>query len=245
MRQPHDNWAAMFRELAAFKKRHGHCNAPADWPQNPALGRWIPAQRYKKSVNALPADRVRQLDDLGFVWSTTACAWEEMFQTLVQFRKKHKHCNVPTGWPEDTQLARWVQRQRRLKKLGKLPSERAVRLEKIGFAWAIYETQDQVDAAPQPKTRKRRPAPEQRLYRYGHDRYVQHDGAGQMPVELQHYMARHGGEMPPYFSLPMGTTVFRLPDVPREPKIRWNGKGSLPAAVLQYVIRNEVLPPQE
>ena len=40
------NWDRKFAELGAYKKRFGHCDVPARWSGNRALGSWIDHQRW-------------------------------------------------------------------------------------------------------------------------------------------------------------------------------------------------------
>jgi hypothetical protein len=69
-------WLERFRELVAFKKRHGHCMVPTSYAENLKLGTWIHHQRrqYKKHKEGkschITEERIRALDKLGFVWST-------------------------------------------------------------------------------------------------------------------------------------------------------------------------------
>ena len=68
---PHDaKWERRFQELTAFKKRQGHCNVPAAYPENPQLGRWLTVQRHLKRRGALEADRAARLKALaGANWA--------------------------------------------------------------------------------------------------------------------------------------------------------------------------------
>jgi Helicase associated domain len=62
---PHDaKWERRFQELVAFKKRRGHCNIPAVYPENPQLGRWLTVQRHLERRGALEADRAARLKAL-------------------------------------------------------------------------------------------------------------------------------------------------------------------------------------
>ena len=239
----------MFRQLAAFRKKHGHCNVPANCTENLPLGRWVAQQRYKKNVNCLPDVRVEALDSLGFIWSVSGKSWDRMLQLLAEFRKKNGHSHVPTKWSKNPQLADWVQRQRLQKRTGRLSAEREARLTSLGFVWAVYKAElgsDAVEVVPERKAAALPPRPpDERLYHLGNGRYVQYSGKGKPPPELEEYSARHKRELPPYFSLSAGHTVFRLVDLPKLPRIRWNGKSALPKQVLEYVIRNGVLPPHD
>jgi len=65
---PQRPWQEWFKDLAAFKRRFGHCNVPYRWPENRALGHWVTNQRnIFKSMRGSP--RKRRLDQLGFCWN--------------------------------------------------------------------------------------------------------------------------------------------------------------------------------
>jgi hypothetical protein len=94
--------------------------------------------------------------------------WEESFQRLVAFHKKHGHCNIPYRCDEDPFLGRWVSLQRsiykgeasretasaggggesdaqqpggeRPSKSSATQSERVRRLNELGFEWSPQET---------------------------------------------------------------------------------------------------------
>lgn len=59
-------------------------------------------------LSAMTNDRVKALEEIGFVWDSHAAAWQERLQELKKFRRVHKHCNVPTNYSENVALARWV-----------------------------------------------------------------------------------------------------------------------------------------
>lgn len=60
------NWEQRFSELGSFWEKHGHCDVPRRWPDNPGLRGWVLRQRYRK--HTLRADRIRKLDGLNFRW---------------------------------------------------------------------------------------------------------------------------------------------------------------------------------
>ena len=65
-------WQRMLERLVEFKKDHGHCNVPQKGGQNKRLGKWVNTQRTHFKRGKLIPDRVRQLDEVGFVWNTKA-----------------------------------------------------------------------------------------------------------------------------------------------------------------------------
>jgi Helicase associated domain len=76
-----ESWNQRFQELRQFKLEHGHCLVPSRYDKNPELGIWVGTQRsqYRLYVRAAETgqvantnmndDRVRELEDLGFVWA--------------------------------------------------------------------------------------------------------------------------------------------------------------------------------
>ena len=59
----------MLAELEIFKREHGHCNVPVQWPTNPALGLWVQFQRQEHHKGQLDHHRVKRLEALGFSWN--------------------------------------------------------------------------------------------------------------------------------------------------------------------------------
>ena len=68
-------------------------------------------------------------------------AWSRRFTELQHYRQQHGHCNVPTLFPENKSLGRWVSEQRanyNKQKKGlksSMTPERQLALESIGFQW--------------------------------------------------------------------------------------------------------------
>ena len=128
-------WDAMFSELQAFKKTHGHCKVPQRWSENPKLWGWVNNQRTFKLTDRLTAERIQRLEDLGFEWRPQSSTWDRMFAELRAFKETHGHCNVPGRWPENPKLGHWVTNQRSFKLTDRLTAERIQRLEDLGFEW--------------------------------------------------------------------------------------------------------------
>lgn len=91
-------------------------------------------------------DRVLALNALGFVWNAHEAGWEERFHELLKFKAEKGHCNVPSLYKENQQLATWVKCARRQYKLllaGKksnMTLERISRLNQLGFTWELRPT---------------------------------------------------------------------------------------------------------
>lgn len=123
-----------FAKLVAYKQRFGDCNVPHEWGEDRRLAKWVQHQREYKKQGGLNADRIQQLDMMGFIWEPTEALWEEMFARLVAFSERIGHCNVPRTH-EDEALSNWIGTQRVWKKRNKMPVDRIDRLNNIGFVW--------------------------------------------------------------------------------------------------------------
>ena len=86
------------------------------------LGAWVKRQQVQYTLYSrgdgtksdLTEERVRSLNDLGFIWSRRTNTWNENFQRLVSFRQKHCSCHIPDDSkdPELVTLHKWVADQR-------------------------------------------------------------------------------------------------------------------------------------
>jgi hypothetical protein len=140
-----DLWDKRYQELVEFRNQHGHCEVPASFPGNPALGFWVANQRQLKKKGTLSEPRFHLLDQLGFRWVMRGMRhaaeraprrdWEEMYQSLVAVHAQFGHSNVPYAWEDDGALGRWVQRQRDARKTGQLTDDQVSRLNALGFEW--------------------------------------------------------------------------------------------------------------
>ncbi len=63
-------WKERFKELVAYKERCGDCNVPHRWSENTKLGTWVANQRSAKKSGRPSRDRVRRLEQIGFIWHT-------------------------------------------------------------------------------------------------------------------------------------------------------------------------------
>jgi len=141
-------WEEGFSALRTFKRQHGHCLVPRWHMQGKyKLGQWVAVQRYRKAN--LSSERMRRLDDIGFVWSWRDLLWEKNFAALKAFKDRYGHCVVPVKYVGNGKykLDFWATTRRRKYKLGlwvttqrrkrrRMSKERRQRLEAIGFVWA-------------------------------------------------------------------------------------------------------------
>ena len=161
--QDEADFQARLAELTAYKLEHGDLLVPNKYPTNMKLSAWVKHQKaqYKlfkegnESESQLTADRVEQLENIGFLWPLPTKLdkkWSYRLQELAKFKEEHGHCRVPDKFPVNPQLATWVSTQRvqfRLFKEGKKASmitpARIEALAKIGFDWGREGCSDLVD----------------------------------------------------------------------------------------------------
>lgn len=66
-----DRWTERYNQLVEFKQKHGHCRVPHGYPANKKLSWWVMnqrAERKKGEKGWLSQDRIRMLDNVGFIW---------------------------------------------------------------------------------------------------------------------------------------------------------------------------------
>ncbi|HEY5234430.1 MAG TPA: Helicase associated domain protein, partial [Verrucomicrobiae bacterium] len=147
----YSSWDMWFGKLKAFKERFGHCNVETDWEEDPALAGWVSAQRTRRNKGSLYPERIRLLDELGFVWDFQTQkgqkTWMKWYRELEAYASEHGNPHVTRSYA-NTKLASWVwiQRQRRkgtYKPNGKdfdvMTAEQIGLLDKLSFRWDAHE----------------------------------------------------------------------------------------------------------
>eukprot|EP00547_Thalassionema_nitzschioides_P003640 CAMPEP_0194213094 /NCGR_PEP_ID=MMETSP0156-20130528/13438_1 /TAXON_ID=33649 /ORGANISM="Thalassionema nitzschioides, Strain L26-B" /LENGTH=217 /DNA_ID=CAMNT_0038941057 /DNA_START=1 /DNA_END=651 /DNA_ORIENTATION=+ len=108
-----DQWHSSFRKLILFRQSHTHCLVPCVYDEDPALARWVKRQRYQYYLlvngkkSSMKKVRIKMLNDIGFIWDAQEALWQERFRELLNFKKSHGHCAVPTIFAPHQQLATW------------------------------------------------------------------------------------------------------------------------------------------
>ena len=123
-------WERMLRALVRFKRRHGHCSVPRDWPSVRGLGLWVWRQRVCRRTGRLARGRIRQLEALRFEWSggvgrdrVRERAWDLRLQELENHLRAHGR--LPSRAGRHHSLARWTSRQRDALRAGALSPRRS------------------------------------------------------------------------------------------------------------------------
>ncbi len=136
-------WDERFAELCAYKERFGHTLVPVKWKENPLLGGWVSAQRYKGNQGKLNKEYEGRLNSIGFEWKAPnalppAKDLNERIAALLAHKAEHGHLAVSqldTNYPG---LANWMTEQRRRHKNGTLPVEIKKRLDELDFHGRLH-----------------------------------------------------------------------------------------------------------
>ncbi|GFH44504.1 hypothetical protein CTEN210_00978 [Chaetoceros tenuissimus] len=63
-----DVWNDKLEQLKLYKSKHGDCNMPQTYDNQP-LANWVKTQRSQYKHSSLSKERIKKLNDIGFVWS--------------------------------------------------------------------------------------------------------------------------------------------------------------------------------
>jgi len=120
-------WRVMYDRLVAYKKNHNSVCVPLGWTEDPKLANWVCKQRKSCKEKY----RIDLLAKIGFVRNAQDQNWMQMFQRLVEYKKKHMTTDVPRNWKQDPRLAKWAQKQRK----GCKEKDQVNLLNDIDFHW--------------------------------------------------------------------------------------------------------------
>ena len=132
------NWTERYEQLVEYKNQYNSTCVPTSY--NPQLAKWIYHQRtlYNTNSSRLTADRIEQLNLIGFSWSVSNDErWTEMYRQLVAYKEEHKTTCATHSY--NPQLAKWVSKQRVNYNANRsnLTTDRIDRLNKIDFVWKL------------------------------------------------------------------------------------------------------------
>ena len=125
-------WEKNFTELFDFHEEFGHCNvreARRMTTKHAELAKWVSFQRLRKSkpnrYSPLTNEQLELLNSIHFIWKLDKNEkdWEDNFQKIRRgISPQH-----------DSELQKWISRQRELHQKNNLRKDRVVRLQEIGF----------------------------------------------------------------------------------------------------------------
>jgi superfamily II DNA or RNA helicase len=132
-----------FQETLLHKERTSNPNASTSYKtaEGYQLGVWQGNQKqyYRKGI--LSSDRIKRLEEIGFIWERFEKKFEKGFQETLLYKNSAGNSNAPINYKtsEGYQLGKWQSHQREHYRRGKLLPGRIERLENIGFTWKIFE----------------------------------------------------------------------------------------------------------
>jgi Helicase associated domain len=147
-----DKWTEHWLLLKEYKEKHGNCQVPTHYAENPKLGRWTHTQRHQRRLqikgkkSCMTKERIELLDQLGFSWEVRPAmvqpraTWQQRYDELKDFYQTYNHFVIPADTHPSLHL--WSHEQKsRLRNLdvsGKVSSprmgpDRVAALEELGF----------------------------------------------------------------------------------------------------------------
>lgn len=131
-------WEQMYQKLLIFKKKYGHTKVPQDFKENKTLGGWVSKQRGSKTRKLLSPERIKKLNQIGFLWKEDILrmkeeAWEHRYIELLKYKKAHGHMDRLKVRHDNYQLGLWIETQ--IVRQDALSSDRKKKLNAIGFKW--------------------------------------------------------------------------------------------------------------
>lgn len=134
-----DKWREKINLLKEYKEEYGDCNVPGNYVTRSGvkLGGFVVNTRQKKRYGKLSEEKVKELDDLGFIWNIDAYNWQKGYEAFKKFKNKYGHCNVPLRGIiiDGVNVGSWVVNQRQDRKNNKLSKERIELLDELGMIW--------------------------------------------------------------------------------------------------------------
>jgi len=140
-----DNWFFWFGLLMKYREQNGHSAVPSQYIDRNGnkLGTWCSVQRQKYIKNLLTKEKVKQLNNLNFIWDLLDYQWELGFSELQSFYFSHGNCSVPKRHvcKSGFNLGLWVLSQRQAFKKDSITAERISKLDELDFVWDPKEDQ--------------------------------------------------------------------------------------------------------
>jgi predicted helicase len=128
-------WEQGFKELRHYYKLNRDCLVAARYATDLGykLGNWVGNVRASKKE--LTSERIKRLDEMGFIWDIHSLKWEQGFKELAHYYKMEGHSMVPFKYINDSgyKLGKWVVKVRH--KIERLTNEQRQRLDKVNFVW--------------------------------------------------------------------------------------------------------------
>lgn len=136
-------WENGYRETLKYKQQYGDANALARYKTLDGfeLGGWQSNQRSRYIKCKLTKERIKKLEDIGFVWDLLEETWELGYQESLNYKEQYCNVNVSARYktPSGFRLGNWQNNQRGNYKKNELDNGKIERLEDLGFVWDVLE----------------------------------------------------------------------------------------------------------
>jgi hypothetical protein len=140
-----DQFERGFQETLLYKERTGNPNAPDRYktPEGYTLGSWQRHQMINYIKGMISPNRIKRLEDIGFIWGKLKEQFEQGFQETLLYKERTGNPNTPRRYKtvEGFTLGTWQGTQKKIYKKGKMSPDRIRRFEEIGFTWELLEEQ--------------------------------------------------------------------------------------------------------
>lgn len=98
---------------------------------------WIRAQRVRYGKGKLSADRIKRLEDIGFIWNPHKVLWNNGYEHAKAYVEAHGNIDVPRKYEceDGIKLKSWLLNQGTRYKTGRMSKEQQEKLERIGMTF--------------------------------------------------------------------------------------------------------------
>ncbi len=141
-----NTWDLWYGEACAYYLKHGDLKVPKRYVTETGmqLGVWIQTQRAIYSGTGkgeLSEERVEALNAIGMVWGNLLdTVWNDAWELAREYYQVNGDLLVPDSCViGGFDLGKWIAYQRNRQKSGKLPVDRAAKLDEIGMVWDAAE----------------------------------------------------------------------------------------------------------
>jgi hypothetical protein len=127
-------WRQHVAELTAYMGANGgSTDVPRHEVGHPLypLSRWVNKTRENYKKGALRAERVTELNALGFVWNAHDAKWRKMYNQVLDYRALHGTPNVPVAYGA---VGQWLADQKKSWRKNTLSAERVAALQAAGVS---------------------------------------------------------------------------------------------------------------
>lgn len=134
-----DDWQENYNYVKAYYEQHKQLPVGVNSQQmstGSLSGFWIGLQRKKLKDNALSAERVSLLKEIGIEYGQLENSWNANYNAVMMFFDEHHHLPVQGAsilLPSGIQSRNWITNQKKFLKAGTVPEDRVKLLNEIGI----------------------------------------------------------------------------------------------------------------